>query len=221
MIRRPAAVVSRRALLGAAAALCATRGWAQEAAGTVAEPAPVPTSNPDLDALRVEARSLEALVAQSGGAPFAFDPEDTIVVLSGVVELAFSQTPRGRVLGACMGRVDGVFDTLSGDLTVQFHGFVPVDGARQSGLLVGLEVPLSGFASLPETGAPKAWIEAKDVPVGKRPQGGRADWRAEGRMLGAKPGRLIVGPITGNWTPMGGGRLVVQGAWGVREGSAR
>lgn len=221
MIRLSTSTVSRRALLGAAAALWATRGWSQEASGAATDPAPVPAGNPALDVLRSEARSLEALVAQSGGAPFAFDPEDTIVVLSGVVELALSQTPRGRVLGACMGRVDGVFDTLSGDLSVQCHSFVPVDGSKESGMLVGMDVPLVGFAGKPEAGVPQAWLEAKGVSVGKRPKGGRADWRAEGRMLGVKPGRLIVGPINGHWTPSGGGRLVVQGAWGVREGGGR
>jgi hypothetical protein len=171
-----------------------------------------------VSALRAEARTLEGLVAQARGVPFVMDPEDTLLVLTGVVELYISQSQGGRVLGACLGFIDGVFDATSGDATVQAHSFVPLDERTESALLVGLDVPLVGFASTDEDGAPQVWLEAKNAVVGARPRGGRANWRADGRMLGTKPGRVMVGPINGHWTPLSGGRLVVQGAWAVREG---
>jgi hypothetical protein len=173
--------------------------------------------DPALVALRSEARVLEGLVEKSRDVVFRFDPEDTIVVLGGIVEMAFSQSQHGRVLGVCMGRLEGVFNAVSGDIQIKAHGFVPVDDRQQSALLVGLDVPLSGFAVVEDSGAPHAWLEAKDVFVGKRPSGGRASWRAFGQMLGIKPGRVLVGPINGYWSPVSGGRWVVQGAWAVSE----
>jgi hypothetical protein len=214
--------MTRRAWLASACAMVAGGAWAQETGGgapqapALQEPAPPPT-DPLFAALRSEARALESLVLQSQGVPFVMDPEDTLVVLSGILELSISQSQSGRVLGVCMGRLDGVFDALSGDMTVQAHSFVGADARRESGVLVGMDVPLSGFASTGEQGAPQAWLEAKNVTVGERPRGGRALWRAEGRMLGTKPGRVVVGPINGHWTPLVGGRLVVQGAWAMRE----
>ena len=178
----------------------ATPTWGQEA---------------DVGRLRGQAQDLERRIMGKTSENFATAESETVIVVSGVVDLGLFEDQDAPVEGRALGNIDLVIDVEAASVVGEIYNLVAESG--EWGGLPGATLPVEGYLTDQGGGAYGVWFSVPMQSVGRATQATRFSMKADLALRGQDAPRVSYGPVAGELRHGAGKRQVVLGAIGSLE----